>query len=282
MIHRPSRSTLRCQINIFSFLYFITFNFYAQCNGSNDLCNKRYNEVAYLTTHNAFNSKQDSFLFPNQKSNIIEQLNNGVRGLMIDVYDDNGSIVVYHAYKFLGYKPISIYLNDIKYFLDNNPNEIITIILESYTSSNAIENEITQVGLLKYLHTQDVNSLWPKLQTMIDSNKRLVILSDKNDANEKQSWYHYIWDFAVENKYGKINCEFNRGNPTNSLFIFNHFITSFTGNKNNAKDVNSFKFLMNHIIKCKDLKNKFPNFITVDFFEIGESLDVVSKLNTIE
>ena len=267
---------------IFSFLYFITFNFYGQCNGSYDLCNKRYNEVAYLTTHNAFNSKQDRYLFPNQKTNITEQLNNGVRGLMIDVYEDNESIVVYHAYKFLGSQPLSVYLNDIKYFLDNNPNEILTIILETYTSSNSIENEISKVGLLEYLHTQDVNSLWPKLQMMIDSNKRLVILSDKNDANENQSWYHYMWDFAVENKYGQINCEFNRGNPENSLFIFNHFITSLTGNKDNANKVNSFKYFMNHITKCKDLKNKFPNFITVDFYEIGESLDVVSKLNTIE
>ena len=267
---------------IFSFLYFITFNFYGQCNGSNNLCNKRYNEVAYLTTHNAFNSKQDRFLFPNQKSNIAEQLNNGVRALMIDVYDDNGSTVVYHAYKFLGSQPLSVYLNDIKYFLDNNPNEILTIILETYTSSNAIENEINKVGLLKYLHTQDVNSIWPKLQTMIDSNKRLVILSDKNDANEKQSWYHYMWNFAVENKYGEINCEFNRGNAENSLFIFNHFITSLTGNKENANKVNSFKYLMNHITNCKDLKNKFPNFITVDFYEIGESIDVVSKLNSTE
>ena len=267
---------------IFSFLYFITFNFYGQCNGSYDLCNKRYNEVAYLTTHNAFNSKQDRYLFPNQKTNITEQLNNGVRGLMIDVYEDNESIVVYHAYKFLGSQPLSVYLNDIKDFLDNNPNEILTIILETYTSSNAIENEISKVGLLEYLHTQDVNSLWPKLQMMIDSNKRLVILSDKNDANENQSWYHYMWDFAVENKYGQINCEFNRGNPENSLFIFNHFITSLTGNKDNANKVNSFKYFMNHITKCKDLKNKFPNFITVDFYEIGESLDVVSKLNTIE
>ena len=265
---------------IFPFLYFITFNFYGQCNGSNDLCNKRYNEVAYLTTHNAFNSKQDRYLFPNQKSNIAEQLNNGVRALMIDVYDDNGSTVVYHAYKFLGSQPLSVYLNDIKYFLDNNPNEILTIILETYTSSNAIENEINKVGLLKYLHTQDVNSIWPKLQTMIDSNKRLVILSDKNDANEKQSWYHYVWNFAVENKYGEINCEFNRGNPENSLFIFNHFITSLTGNKENANKVNSFKYLMNHITNCKDLKNKFPNVITVDFYEIGESIDVVSKLNS--
>ena len=267
---------------IFSFLYFITFNFYGQCNGSNDLCNKRYNEVAYLTTHNAFNSKQDRYLFPNQKSNIAEQLNNGVRALMIDVYDDNGSTVVYHAYKFLGSQPLSVYLNDIKYFLDNNPNEILTLILETYTSSNAIENEINKVGLLKYLHTQDVNSLWPKLQTMIDSNKRLVILSDKNDGNEKQSWYHYMWNFAVENKYGEINCEFNRGSPENSLFIFNHFITSLTGNKDNANKVNSFKYLMNHITNCKDLKNKFPNFITVDFYEIGESIDVVSKLNSTE
>ena len=238
--------------------------------------------MAYLTTHNAFNSKQDRFLFPNQKSNIAEQLNNGVRALMIDVYDDNGSTVVYHAYKFLGSQPLSVYLNDIKYFLDNNPNEILTIILETYTSSNAIENEINKVGLLKYLHTQDVNSLWPKLQTMIDSNKRLVILSDKNDANEKQSWYHYMWNFAVENKYGEINCEFNRGSPENSLFIFNHFITSLTGNKDNANKVNSFKYLMNHITNCKDLKNKFPNFITVDFYEIGESIDVVSKLNSTE
>ena len=267
---------------IFPFLYFITFNFYGQCNGSNDLCNKRYNEVAYLTTHNAFNSKQDRYLFPNQKSNIAEQLNNGVRGLMIDVYDDNGSTVVYHAYKFLGSQLLSVYLNDIKYFLDNNPNEILTIILETYTSSNAIENEINKAGLLKYLHTQDVNSLWPKLQTMIDSNKRLVILSDKNDANEKQNWYHYMWNFAVENKYGEINCEFNRGNPENNLFIFNHFITSLTGNKENANKVNSFKYLMNHITNCKDLKNKFPNFITVDFYEIGESIDVVSKLNSTE
>jgi hypothetical protein len=264
---------------IYYLLFLFAFNIYGQCNGSKDLCDKRYNEVAYLTTHNAFNSKQDGYLFPNHKSNISEQLNNGVRGLMIDVYDDNGTTVVYHAYKFLGSKPLSIYFNDIKYFLDNNPNEIITIILESYTSSNAIENEIIKGGLLKYLHTQEINSLWPKLQTMIDSNKRLVIFSDKNDANKDQSWYHYIWNFAIENKYGEINCEFNRGSPTNSLFIFNHFITSLTGNKNNAKNVNSFNYLMNHIFNCKNLKNKFPNFITVDFYEIGESIDVVDKLN---
>ena len=43
---------------------------HAQCNGSLDLCSKQYNEVAYLTTHNAFNSDQDGLLFPNQTINL--------------------------------------------------------------------------------------------------------------------------------------------------------------------------------------------------------------------
>jgi len=263
----------------FLFLYLITINVYSQCNGSSEICSKRYDEVAYLTTHNAFNSKQDNFLFPNQELNIIEQLNSGVRGLMLDVYDDSGKTVVYHAYKFLGSNSLSNYLNDIKYFLDNNPHEIITIILECYTTSSKIEDEITRAGLMKYVHSQNVISPWPKLQTMINSNKRLVILSDKNDANSQQSWYHYVWDFAVENKYGEINCDYNRGNPLNSLFIFNHFVTSVTRNKKKSKTVNSNPFFMNHVANCKELKNKFPNFITVDFYEIGNAIDVVNKLN---
>tara|TARA_Y100000385_G_scaffold241505_1_gene257948 strand:- start:357 stop:590 length:234 start_codon:yes stop_codon:yes gene_type:complete len=50
---------------------------YAQCNGSMDLCSKQYNEVAYLTTHNAFNSDEDGLFFPNQTHNIASQLNDG-------------------------------------------------------------------------------------------------------------------------------------------------------------------------------------------------------------
>ena len=86
---------------------FCTINGFSQCNGSIDSCDKRYDEVAYLTTHNAFNSRQDSFIFPNHNTNIEAQLNSGVRALMIDVYEDNGISVVYHGYSFLGSKPLS-------------------------------------------------------------------------------------------------------------------------------------------------------------------------------
>ena len=103
-----------------------TFHTYSQCNGSQILCNKKFNEVAYLTTHNAYNSAQDNFNLPNHNFNIATQLNDGVRGLMIDVYDYFGTPTVYHGSFLLGTEPLQTYLTDIKTFLDNNPNEVIT------------------------------------------------------------------------------------------------------------------------------------------------------------
>lgn len=269
-------------LNIF-FSLLTCLNLYTQCKDSNNLCNKKYNEVAYLTTHNAFNSSQDNFSFPNQNKNIATQLNDGVRGFMIDIYNSGGATIVYHGSSIFGSKPFSKYLGDIKSFLDDNPNEIITIILQNHpdVSANAIENDLNQAGLTSYLHTQNKFSDWPTLQTMIDSNKRLVVFNEVNNASASQSWYHHIWDFAVEINYGKINCDFGRGNPSNKLFVFNHFVTSNigTGSISEAQKVNSNPYFIDHVTQCKEEKNKFPNFITVDFYDLGDAMEVVNKLN---
>ena len=259
---------------------------HAQCNGSLDLCPKQYNEVAYLTTHNAFNSDQDGLLFPNQTYNVASQLNDGVRGLMIDVYNDLfGTPVVYHSIIALGYIPLSNIFNDIKIFLDNNPNEVITIILECYVTANDIEDEINQAGLSNYLYTH--NATWPTLQNMIDNDNRLVIFSDVDDASSSQHWYHYVWEYAVETHYsvGNINdftCDFNRGDPLNDLFIFNHFVTDATlgyGLYNESNDVNANPFFINRALNCQAQTNIFPNFVTVDYYELGDGIAVVDQLN---
>ena len=266
-------------------LQFLMHISYAQCNGSIDLCSKQYNEVAYLTTHNAFNSDEDGLLFPNQSNNIASQLNDGVRGLMIDVYDHFGTPTAYHSVFALGTIPLSDILNDIKTFLDNNPNEIVTIILECYVTANDIEDEINQSGLSSYLYTH--NTVWPTLQNMIDNDNRLVIFTDVDDASSSQNWYHYVWDYAVETHYsvGTINdftCDFNRGDPLNDLFILNHFVTDATlgyGLYNESNDVNANPFFINRALNCQTQTNKFPNFVTVDYYELGDGLAVVDQLN---
>ena len=260
---------------------------YGQCNGSIDLCSKQYNNVAYLTTHNAFNSDEDGLSFPNQTYNIASQLNYGVRGLMIDVYDHFGTPTAYHSFFALGTIPLSNIFNDIKLFLDNNPNEIITIILECYVTANDIENEINQSGLSNYLYTY--NATWNTLQDMIDNNERLVIFSDVNDASGSQNWYHYVWDHAVETHYSvntinDFTCDFNRGDPNNDLFILNHFVTDANlgyGLYNESNDVNANPFFINRALDCQNQTNKFPNFVTVDFCELGDGLNVVDELNGI-
>jgi hypothetical protein len=259
-----------------------------QCNGSFSLCNKTYNEVAYLTTHNAYNAQQENFSFPNQNFSITNQMNDGVRALMIDVHDLAGVPSVFHEFSFLGNAPLQSNLNEIKTFLDGNPNEVITLILECYVSSSVIESELITAGLYNYLYTKPAAGPWNTLGEMISANTRLVVLTDVDDAGVGQEWYHYAWDHCVETHYSVNNIndftnDYNRGSATNDLFIFNHFLTSATtgtGLPNEASAVNDYNFLMSRIEGHYSEYSKFPNFITLDFYEIGEGMEVVDSLNS--
>lgn len=271
---------------ILIFIFFLLGkNADAQCNGYESLCDKSYDEVAYLTTHNAYNAEQDDFAYPNQTYGITQQLNDGVRGLMIDVYDVEGVPTVYHGFDILGTALFVDNLLEIKNFLVENPNEIVTVILECYTAADAIEQAITDASLSDFLYAK--NGDWATLREMIDSNQRLVIFTDVDDASPAQNWYHYVWTHAVETHYSvhdtvEMICDYNRGNAWNSLFIFNHFITEASfgiGLLEQAEIANANPFLLNRLLECQQVHNKFPNFITVDFYEKGNTLQAVNALN---
>lgn len=259
----------------------------AQCNGFSELCEKRFNEVAYLTTHNAFNAEEDGFTFPNHTYGITRQLNDGVRGLMLDVYDENGVATVYHGFTFLGTATLESNLIEVKEFLDANPNEIVTIIFECYADFTLVNAAFQNSGVATYLHAQPIDIAWPTLQEMVESNKRLVVLSECQDAPIDAEWYHYVWDYCVEtpfdnNSNGDFTCEFNRGNEANDLFILNHFATDPNvgiGSTSLSAAANEFDFFYNRALECETELGKFPNFPTIDFHELGEPFRVVDSLN---
>jgi len=275
---------------LLGFIFFAGFLGRAQCNGAFSLCTKKYNEVAYLTTHNAFNSAQDNFNLPNQNLDITGQLNIGVRAFMLDVYNSFGNTVVYHGSAILGSNPFEEELTKIKVFLDNNPTEVVTVILECYVSANDIETEMDQSGLLGYVYVHQLGTPWPTLETMINNNTRCVVFSDVDDASASQGWYHYMWANMVETHYSNnaitdFNCDFNRGDSINDLFILNHFVTNSvlgTGIEAESEIANSNPFFINRALQCQQAKAKFPNFVTVDFVELGDAKLVVDQLNGIE
>lgn len=260
----------------------------AQCNGDVELCDKRFNQVAFLTTHNAFNADEDGFNLPNQTYGLTRQLNDGVRGLMIDVYDQDGVPTVYHSVALLGSVPLESNLAEIKGFLDANPNEVVTIIFECYADFLLIETAFLNIGIRDYVHTQGLGEDWPTLQEMIDNDKRLVVLSDRDDASAGENWYHYVWDYAVEtpfsnNSNSDFACEFNRGDSQNDLFILNHFATDpnlGTGRTDLSEAANEYSFFYNRCMECWAELGKFPNFPTIDFHELGDGIAVTDSLNS--
>ena len=56
------------------------------CNGSESLCGRRVDAVAFPATHNSMSSPDAGFLFPDQQSGIAAQLEGGIRGLLIDTH----------------------------------------------------------------------------------------------------------------------------------------------------------------------------------------------------
>jgi hypothetical protein len=260
---------------------------YAQCNGQSEVCSKPYNEVAFLTTHNAYNTGSEGFSLPNHNYGVAQQLQDGVRAFMLDVYSLFGTTVQYHGTFTLGSQDLNDDLVEIRQFLDNNPNEVVTLILECYVSAATMEHELNVSGLSSYLFTKVAGQPWPTIQEMIDNNERLVVFTDEDDAGAGQDWYHYAWDYMVETHYSvndvqDFTDQYNRGDASNDLFIFNHFVTSATlgtGSESDSQIANEYTFLMDRILNHYAGYQKFPNFITLDFYEHGGGLQVVQDLN---
>ena len=68
----------------------------ARCNGDSALCSKRYNQVVYVTTQNAFNYSP-AFQLPNQSFPVSHQMMDGVRPFMLDVHNLLGASTLYRG-----------------------------------------------------------------------------------------------------------------------------------------------------------------------------------------
>ena len=76
-----------------------------------------------------------------------------------------------------------------------------------------------------------------------------------------------------------FSCADNRGDPGNDLFILNHFLTNNTGAPSYAQQVNHGFLLSRRARDCWAYQQRIPNFVTVDFYEIGDVIRIANLLN---
>jgi hypothetical protein len=252
------------------------------CNGSPILCSRSLAEIAVLTTHNAMSNHEDGWGAPNQFSPIDQQLKDGVRGLMLDIYDEDGLLMLCHGVCWAGSLELATGLGFIAEFLRENPRELLTLILENYSEAEDLLAAFDSAGLADQLHLQNPQAPWPSLQQMIDSKRRLVVLTDTGETPSRGILA--VWEHAFDTPYAAqtaddLSCELGRGAAGNSLFILNNFLTAPLPAPELAETVNFNPFLLDRAKRCGVARDHLANFVTVDFYNLGDAAAVVDTLN---
>jgi hypothetical protein len=121
---------------------------------------------------------------------------------------------------------------------------------------------------------------WPTLAEMISANTRLVVTAEQ--GGPPPAWYQHVWDLSWDTPYtfmsiDAFNCDPNRGNPNNPLFLVNHWVNTDANlpDPNAAAAANAFDVLMARVDDCPRL----PTFLAVDFYDMGDLFDAVATLN---
>ncbi|KAI3722592.1 hypothetical protein L2E82_33632 [Cichorium intybus] len=250
-----------------------------------------FNRYSWLTTHNSYalsGSKSPEgtpVLGPaNQEDDVTSQLRNGVRGLMLDMYDFNDDIWMCHSfggncYNITAYQPAINVLRDIQKFLEENPNEIITIFIEDYvTSENGLTKVFNASGLTKYMFPLNRmpkdGAEWPIITDMITRNQRLVVFTSKS-TKEASEGIAYEWTYVVENQYGNDgqiagSCH-NRSesppmNTTSRVLVLQNY---FSTNPNvTGACIDNSGSLIGMTNTCQQAAGgRWPNYIAVDFYQ---------------
>ena len=114
---------------------------------------------------------------PNHFHAMTRQLDDGVRGLMLDLhYDDDGTPSLCHGDCFWGWRPLVDGLTELRVFLDADPRAVITLLLENYIDLEDIEAAMGASGLLELAFAHPPGTPWPTLGEMIDAGNRVVVL----------------------------------------------------------------------------------------------------------
>ena len=285
------------------------------CNRDAALCMRRYSDVSYATMHNAFATTQDGIVFAQHRACMRSALVQGIRGFMLDVHlTADRSLKLCHVFCKMGSVSLPRTLLMFAEFLDKNPREVVTIIWEARYDARPDLQEperlqlqallgraMLDAGLMKHLHVQPRGKAWPRLQNMIDSNRRLVSLTDLSSSSN-EPWNMKVWEHAFDTPFYnedvadlERHCSVHRGSAGNKLFILNHFTIMGTlsvdtvglGSVNNIvpvgaiQTINTAPFIWDRVIACSECLGRFPNFVAVDFWESSDVISVTQKLNAI-
>jgi len=292
------------------------------CNGAVELCDRAYDDVAYAATHNAMSSPGVVQVWPEHDSHLRTQLDAGVRALLIDTkywtpVDGAAELLdsidaselplpqsvaeavlrlagdaargrpgtfLCHNSCIFGGQPLVDGLDEVREFLEDNPDEVVTLVIQDGISVADTETAFEEAGLMEYLY-QHEDEEWPTLGEMIDRGERLVVFAE--DAGPPPAWYANAFEAMQETPFlvlerDRFTCDRGRGPDDAPLFQLNHWVQRVAPDPADAAVVNAYDFLLARARQCQEERGLLPNFVAVNFYSIGDLFAVVDTLNGLD
>jgi hypothetical protein len=252
------------------------------CNGAAELCDRRYDQVTYPTTHNGYAAEVEGFQHPDQRFGVARQLADGIQAIELDVHDYQGQPYLCHGSCDAGKRPLVDALRDIRRFMNHHPDVVITIFFEPYEDPALVKQALVTSGLYGELHTQALGQPWPTLRQLIQAHHRLVVFTEHDGG--AFPWYHDVWAYAWETNWefyapAEMTCAPNRGDTNAPLFIFNNIMVTDDDAGTFAQEINATPFLLGRAQQCQDESGHRPNFVKVDYYDVGDLFSTVRTLN---
>jgi hypothetical protein len=269
------------------------------CNGLASNCYRRVNEIMYPTVHNAMSALENGFAVAyNNIYSLEDALDMGFRGLQMDSCACTGLGTQFcHKSCAVGYRgPVTVF-KGIRDFLQKNENEVVILELQiGVDSFDGLYEKMLEVGNLTSLmyNHPDRTARWPIINDLIANNTRLIIFQhDGPDCNAGlcPPGFHNTYEFVFETTFNATGVEglmaFNetcvrtRGRKGSAFMLSNHFATNSLGlpEQDIAEEVNMADNIRDRTDACTEMLQRQTNLLAVDYWSIGDTLQVVQQYN---
>lgn len=271
------------------------------CNAWPELCDRPYDSVTYLGTHQSLAFHSPTWDSPTQTVSIRAQLDAGVRVLSFEVQQGEAELVACEGDCARGGAPLSPALAEVRAFLDDNPRDVVTLLFDVAGASDLLPAALNAAQLSEVAYAHPSDEPWPTLEQLIDAETRLVLfwrpVPPLLELDATDLPLHALNDLSQEtaSQYAsaaELDCERARGTASAPFWLVHHYLNpvdeaglppSAEARRQNAEELNQNPLMVERLRSCEIQHAKAPNFVLVDFFDAGDvftPVQVLTRLRT--
>ena len=182
----------------------------------------------------------------------------------------------------LGAEPLGRELGAIRRFLDQQPREVLILIVEDYVPPRAIARALDQSRLGRYVATLRPREPLPTLAALIADGKRLIVFAEKQGGSP--AWYMPAFSFLQDTPLGavrpsELTCRRYRGRPDSAILLVNHWIPPFPPSARANSAIGRRAVLRARVERCIRERSIRGAIVAVDFYERTSVIEAARQLN---